>query len=127
MTKLQSLVEVLQKDKSIQGLDQLIIENFYNQEEDEYNVEGTRYFILTENEVQDLLDNQFEEELYEASEILYEASQNLAHKGYYEIAKMVKNLDLDNNYFKAYKDSEKVNNYIFISKADNGNYYIYKE
>ena len=119
MTKLQSLVEILQKDESIQGLDQLIVENFYDQEDKRYNVEGTRYFILTEDEVQDLLDNQFEEELYIAGE-------ELGNKGYYEIAKIVQSLDVDNNnYLRAYKDAEKVDDYIFIGKTDN--YYIYQE
>ena len=119
MTKLQSLVEVLQKDESIQGLDQLIVENFYNQEDKEYNIEGTRYFILTEDEVQDLLDDQFEEELYTASE-------KLEDKGHYKIARIVQNLNIDNNnYLRAYKDAEKVDDYIFIGKTDN--YYIYQE
>lgn len=118
MTRLQQLVEVLQKDESIQGLDQLIVENFYNQEKDEYNVEGIRYFILTEYEVQDLLDEKFENELYEASE-------KLRDKGHYEIADLVQNLDIDYNYLRACKDAEKVDEYIFISKTNN--YYIFQE
>ena len=118
MTKLQSLVEILQKDESIQGLDKLIVENFYDQEKTEYNIEGVRYFILTEDQVQNLLDEQFAEELYEAGE-------KLEYKGHYEIAKIVQDLDLDNNYLKAYKDAEKLNDYIFIGKTDY--YYIYQE
>ena len=118
MTKLQLLVEVLQKDESIQGLDQLIIENFYNQENNKYTFNDIRYFILTEDEVQDLLDAQFEEELYIACE-------KLENKGHYEIAKIVQGLDLDYNYLRAHKDAEKVNDYIFIGDANN--YYIYQE
>lgn len=118
MTKLQSLIEVLQKDEPTQGLDKLIIENFYNQEKMEYVFNDTRYFVLTEDEVQNLLDEQFAEELYEAGE-------KLEYKGHYEIAKIVQDLDLDNNYLKAYNDAEKLNNYIFIGKTDY--YYIYQE
>lgn len=118
MTKLQSLIEILQNNKSIQELEKFITENFYNQEEDEYNIEDTCYFILTEDEVQDLLDERFEEELYEASEAL-------AYKRHYDIARIVANLDSDHNYLRAYKDAEKVNNYTFIGKTDN--YYIYQE
>lgn len=118
MTKLQSLLEILQKDEPTQGLDKLIVENFYNQENNEYIFNGTRYLILTEDQVQDLLDEQFSEELYEAGE-------KLEYKGHYEIAKIVQDLDLDNNYLKAYKDAEKLNDYIFIGKTDY--YYIYQE
>ena len=118
MTKLQSLIEVLQKDEPTQGLDKLIVENFYNQENNEYVFNNIRYFILTEDEVQDLLDNQFEDELYQASE-------KLENKGYYQVARIVQSLDLDNNYLKAYKDAEKLNDYIFIGKTDY--YYIYQE
>ena len=118
MTKLQSLIEVLQKDEPTQGLDKLIVENFYNQEKTEYVFNDTRYFVLTEDEVQNLLDEQFAEELYEAGE-------KLEYKGHYEIAKIVQDLDLDNNYLKAYNDAEKLNNYIFIGKTDY--YYIYQE
>lgn len=118
MTKLQSLIKVLQKDEPTQGLDKLIIENFYNQEKMEYVFNDTRYFILTEDEVQNLLDEQFEDELYQVVE-------ELEYKGHYEIAKMVQGLDLDNNYLRAYKNAEKVNNYIFIGKTDY--YYIYQE
>lgn len=118
MTKLQSLLEILQKDEPTQGLDKLIVENFYNQENNEYIFNDTRYLVLTEDQVQDLLDEQFSEELYEAGE-------KLEYKGHYEIAKIVQDLDLDNNYLKAYKDAEKLNDYIFIGKTDY--YYIYQE
>lgn len=118
MTKLQSLLEVLQKDEPTQGLDKLIIENFYNQEKTEYVFNDIRYFILTEYEVQDLLDEKFENELYETSE-------KLKDKGHYQIANIVQNLDMDYNYLKAYKDAEEVDEYIFIGKTDY--YYIYQE
>ena len=118
MTKLQSLVEILQKDESIQGLDQLIVEHFYNQENNEYTLNDIYYFILTEDEVQDLLDQQFEDELYEASILL-------ENKNFYEISELVQNINYEFNYLKAFDDADKVKNYNFIGKTSN--YYIFQE
>jgi len=62
MTNLQKFAQIF---KGEEGLDELIIDNFNNQDADKYELNGIEYYIFTENDIQEQLDEDFESELWD--------------------------------------------------------------
>jgi hypothetical protein len=66
-TNLQRFAELFKDEDNIQNL---ILDNFSNQDDDKYTLNGIDYYIFTKSEVQDLLDEDFENEVEELSDFL---------------------------------------------------------
>ena len=66
-TNLQRFAELFKDEENIQNL---ILDNFSNQNDDKYTLNGVEYYIFTKSEVQDLLDEDFENEVEELSDFL---------------------------------------------------------
>jgi molybdopterin-guanine dinucleotide biosynthesis protein len=116
-TKLQMLYAVISDgDKSM--LDDLILENFEDQNLNSYEFNRNTYHILDDQDVQDLLKDQAKEEIADFKKFIDKSS----YKEYMQyidfddiIAEKTKNFDYD-----------LVEGYLFVDETEEG-YYIYQE
>lgn len=118
MTRLQELLNVLSDQISIGLRDDVILENFDNQDATYYEIDGQGYYIFDRHEVTKELMSQYEEDVKDFTNFI--SSRD-------EFRHIVEEIYLDEVAYNLassfeYKD---LNNYEFVTSS--GNYYIYKE
>lgn len=114
-TNLQRFAELYADEE---GINELILENFNNQDSKEYILNGTIYYLFDKEDIQEKLDEDFNEELSDLIEkIEYD---------YFKLSQVIyRNIDERNNY-KNYKDDyDDLKNYLFECGDDE--IYIYTE
>ena len=113
MTNLQRFTELYKDEPNIE---QFILDNFNNQEAKEYELNGNHYYIFNPLDVQDQLNDDFEEELYD---FIYNNERN-----YPEICKIIeREIDYTHNYKTVRSDYDSLKNYSF--EASDGTIYVY--
>ena len=120
-TNLQILVGALRNyGLTASEIDDLILENFDDQNGTEYTVEGEIYFLFDKYEVEDILRTQFDKELEEFKKVIkYNFEEYDRHVNYENII----DEKLENTFEN--EDYIEIEGYTFIDKR--GDYYIYKE
>lgn len=115
MTNLQILLSVLSLEEELEK--EAIIAYFSSQDSTEFEIDGEKYFLLTDTEIEDLLYDQYEDELYEFIEYV----ENFRGFPYYTIIdeRGLIQTRVDKFEYKDLKDK------LFIQQS--GNFYIYKE
>lgn len=113
MTNLQRFTELYKNEPNIE---QFILDNFNNQEAKEYELNGNHYYIFDASDVQDKLNDDFEEELFD---LIYDNEGN-----YPNICRIIeREIDYSHNYKTIPKDYDSLKNYSF--EASDGIIYVY--
>lgn len=115
MTNLQILLSVLSLEEELEK--EAIIAYFSSQDSTEFEIDGEKYFLLTETEIEDLLYDQYEDELYEFIEYV----ENFRGFPYYTIIdeRGLIQTRVDKFNYEDLRDK------LFIQQS--GNFFIYKE
>lgn len=101
-----------------EGINDFIVENFNNQNDTVYELNGIEYTMLTESEVQDQLDEDFEAEVWEfateCERINYRLSQIIE-----------RSMSIEYNYKTIKGDYDTLSKYNYETSGDG--FYIYTE
>lgn len=101
-----------------EGINEFILDNFNNQDDTKYELNGIEYIMFTENEVQDQLDEDFEAEVWdfalECERINYQLAQIIE-----------RSMSIEYNYKRIKDDYDTLSKYDFQTSGDG--FYIYTE
>jgi len=99
-----------------EGINEFILDNFNNQDDTKYELNGIEYIMFTENEVQDQLDEDFKTEVWDfASE---------CERINYQLAQLIKrSMSIKYNYKRVKDDYDTLNEYYF--ECSDEEIYIY--
>jgi hypothetical protein len=115
-TNLQRFAELF---KDSEGIEQVILDNFNNQDDTSYTLDGITYHIFDEEKVKDILDEDFDNEIYD---FCYE----LEYK-YPNIVKVIEaNIEgYHHNYKRVQTHYDMLNDWCF--EATDDEIYVYTE
>jgi hypothetical protein len=118
MTRLQELLEIIGDKIGPELRDDIILDNFDNQEESYYEISGIGYYIWDRGEVIDELVIQYEDDVRELKKVL---------KMHEEFSHIIDQLYLDDIPESLARDFDytELQSYDFVGRGDN--YYIYLE